>query len=76
MEENLIENWEDAIGLTVTKVSCFTIDCDDPADHTIITFNNGRFLVQRDQSYFTTSCGLLDKNDIKRYVKQIEQAIK
>lgn len=76
MEENLIENWDEAIGLTITKINHFTIECDDPADHTIITFSNGKIAIQRDQPYFTTSCGLLDKDDVKRYANEIEQAIK
>lgn len=75
MEEGLlIENWNDTIGLTIVSIKEFTIDMDDPADFTIITFSNGKIAIQRDQSYYTTTCGLLDKDDVKRYIKEIEQA--
>jgi hypothetical protein len=70
--DNLITDWEEAVGLTITEVKEFTIECDDPAYMTVISFNNGKFAVQRDQSYFTTSCGLLDKSNIERYQSVIE----
>jgi len=69
--DNIITNWAEAVGLTITGIKEFTIDCDDPAYMTIIIFNNGKVAVQRDQSYFTTSCGLVDSEDLQRYEKDI-----
>jgi hypothetical protein len=72
--ENLIENWTDTIGLTVIQIVeyCFNY-YDDVPEFTIIHFSDGRFAIQRDQSYWTTTCGLICKSELSKHLNEVEQ---
>lgn len=73
-KENIIDDWKETIGLKIVAIqSGYMKEYDDPAELTLIIFDNGKFCIQRDQSYYTTSCGLLDKFDIENehYQKEL-----
>jgi hypothetical protein len=73
--ENLIENWADTIGLTVVHIVEYSFnDYDDVPEFTIIHFAGGQFLIQRDQSYYTTSCGLICKADFEKHLMEVARA--
>lgn len=71
--ENLIEDWKETIGLTIISIEDYNIDCDDPIELSVIHFNNGRFVIQRDQSYYTTSCGLVWSGSFNEHLKVINK---
>lgn len=51
MNEELIEDWKDTVGLTVDRVEEYVNDTfDDPVEYTFIFFTNGKFIIQQDQS--------------------------
>lgn len=73
--DNLIENWTETIGLTVIQIVEYSFnDYDDVPEFTIIHFAGGRFLIQRDQSYYTTSCGLICKADFEKHLMEVARA--
>ena len=70
--ENLIETWTDAIGLMVIQIVEYSFnDYDDVPNFTVIHFGGGRFLIQRDQSYYTTTCGLICKADFEKHLLDV-----
>jgi len=71
--DNLIEDWELAVGLTIEAIENYTIDCDESAYLTVIYFSNCKFAMQRDQSNYTTTCGLIDRLNFERHLKFIKQ---
>src|SRR4051812_23706086 len=74
--ENLIQDWQETVGLRVMCVDSFTLnDYDDPPTFTVITYDNGKVAVQRDQPYFTTSCGLIDATEAEKFRAFIESAL-
>lgn len=70
--DNLIKEWKETIGLKVVSIEDYTIDADDPIELTVIHFDNGKFAIQRDQSYYTTTCGLVWKLDFDRTIKDMK----
>lgn len=70
--ENLIESWTETIGLTIVQIVEYSFnDYDDVPDFTIIHFSGGKFAIQRDQSYYTTSCGLICKADFDKHLLDV-----
>lgn len=68
-KENLISDWNETVGLTISLVESFLFTVyDDPVELTIIYFTNGKFLVQEDQSSYTTTCGLLSFDDLEKWL--------
>jgi hypothetical protein len=75
MNEALIEDWKDTIGLTVDRVEEYENDnFDDPVEYRWIFFTNGQYVIQRDQSYHTTTCGLVGLNDFKKILIEISES--
>lgn len=70
--DNLIEEWKETIGLKIVSIEDYTIDADDTIELTVIHFDNGKFVIQRDQSYYTTTCGLVWSHDFDRNVKNMK----
>lgn len=69
---NLIESWADTIGLTIIDIVEYSFDTyDDVPDFTIIHFEGGKFAIQRDQSYYTTSCGLIYKSEFEKHLSEV-----
>jgi len=74
-KEDALESWDDAVGLTIAEILYNFMDrYDDPASITVIVFNNGKYIIQRDQSYYTTFCGIIKPYDIDRYADEIKDA--
>lgn len=74
-KDNLITDWQGTIGLRAICVTTFTLnEYDDPITFTVITFDNGKVAVQRDQSSWTTSGGLLNDFEVDKWRIIIEQA--
>jgi hypothetical protein len=72
--ENLIENWAEAIGLTIIQITEYSFnDYDEIPEFTVIYFSDGRFAIQRDQSYYTTTCGLVCKRDFDRHMSEVRR---
>lgn len=57
--EKLITDWQQTIGLKVEAIRTATIPADDDIELTLVHFTTGQFLIQQDQSYYTTTCGLI-----------------
>lgn len=70
--DNLIEEWKEAVGLKIVSIEDYTIDADDPIELTVIHFDNGKFVIQRDQGYYTTTCGLVGRHDFDRNVQDMK----
>src|SRR4051812_28376732 len=75
-KDNIITDWQETVGLRAICVDSFELsDLDDPATFTVITFDNGKVAIQRDQPYHTTRCGLVDADDAEKYRNEIEKAL-
>ena len=70
--DNLIEEWKETVGLKIVSIEDYKIGADDPIELTVIHFDNGKFVIQRDQSYYTTTCGLVWKHDFDRNVNNMK----
>lgn len=70
--DNLIEEWKETIGLKIVSIEDYAIDADDPIELTVIHFDNGKFVIQRDQSYYTTTCGLVWKGSFEHNLKNMK----
>jgi hypothetical protein len=65
MNEGLVSDWKDTLGLTIERIEEYITDeYDEEIEHTIIFFTNGKYVIQRDQSgYGATSSGLAGQHD-------------
>jgi hypothetical protein len=72
--ENALTEWTEAIGLQIIAVQEFYAEWfDDPVTITVLSFDNGKYLVQWDQPYYTTYSGVCAGKELEEAFSIIER---